>query len=129
DVDFCQNRRGEVIDYVTRKYGEENVGQIITFGQLSAKSAIKDVGRVLGLSFAECNELTKNIPHLIDGKPPTIRRAIELVPKLAEKIQTDERIREVMQIAEALEGLNRQAGMHAAGVVIADKPLWEYVPL
>ena len=129
DVDFCQNRRGEVIDYVTRKYGEENVGQIITFGQLSAKSAIKDVGRVLGLSFGECNELTKNIPNLVDGHPPTIEKAIELDPKLQERIDSDPRIAEVFRIAKALQGLNRQAGMHAAGVVIADKPLWEYVPL
>ncbi len=129
DVDFCQNRRGEVIDYVTQKYGENNVGQIITFGQLSAKSALKDVGRVLGLSFGECNELTKNIPNLIDGKPPTIEKAIELDPKLQEKIDADERVAEVFRIAKALQGLNRQAGMHAAGVVIGDKPLWEYVPL
>ncbi|HWV37508.1 MAG TPA: DNA polymerase III subunit alpha [Vulgatibacter sp.] len=129
DVDFCQTRRGQVIDYVTRKYGEHNVGQIITFGQLSAKSAIKDVGRVLGLTFGECNELTKNIPNLVDGKPPTIEKALEADPALQARVDSDPRITEVFRIAKALQGLNRQAGMHAAGVVIADKPLWEYVPL
>jgi len=129
DVDFCQTRRGKVIDYVTQKYGEDNVGQIITFGALSAKSAIKDVGRVMGLTFSECNELTKNIPNLIDGKPPTIEKALEADPALQAKVATDSRIEEVFRISKALQGLNRQAGMHAAGVVIADKPLWEYVPL
>lgn len=129
DVDFCQTGREKVIDYVTQKYGEKNVGQIITFGQLSAKSAIKDVARVLGLSFSESNELTKNIPNLIDGKPATITKALEIDPRLRERMDNDPRIREVIEIAQALEGLNRQAGMHAAGVVIADKPLWEYVPL
>ncbi len=129
DVDFCQNRRGEVIDYVTGKYGKHNVGQIITFGQLSAKSAIKDVGRVLGMSFGECNELTKNIPNLIDGHAPTIEKALEVDPKLKEKVDGDARVEKVVRIAQALEGLNRQAGMHAAGVVISDKPLWEYVPV
>jgi len=129
DVDFCQTRREKVIDYVTRKYGELNVGQIITFGQLSAKSAIKDVARVLGLSFSESNELTKNIPNLIDGKPATIEKALEIDPRLRERVESDPKIREVVEIARALEGLNRQAGMHAAGVVIADKPLWEYVPV
>ncbi len=129
DVDFCQARRGEVITYVTDKYGRNNVGQIITFGQLSAKSAIKDVGRVMGLSFAESNELTKEIPNLIDGHAPTIEKSLEIAPKLKEKIDADPKIAKLVKIAQALEGLNRQAGMHAAGVVISDKPLWEYVPV
>src|SRR5690606_27379418 len=90
---------------------------------------IKDVARVLGIPFAESNELTKNIPNLIDGKPATIAKALEIDPRLKERAENDPRIGEVIRIAQALEGLNRQAGMHAAGVVIADKPLWEYVPV
>src|SRR5207248_1960112 len=78
DVDFCQDRRGEVIDYVTQKYGRDNVAQIITYGALSAKSAIKDVARVMGVPFAEVNELTRNIPNLIEGHPATIAKALEV---------------------------------------------------
>ncbi len=130
DIDFCQDRRGEVIDYVGRKYGANQVGQIVTYSQLSAKSVIKDVGRVLELPFAEVNEITKLIPNgLVEGKKVTIDKALELEPKLRE-IQTQKPIyAEVIKVARALEGLNRQTGMHAAGVVIGDKPLWEYVPL
>ncbi len=129
DIDFCQDRRGEVIQYVTQKYGAENVGQIVTYSQLSAKSVIKDVGRALELPFAEVNELTKLIPGLIDGKKVTIDQALELEPKLR-TIQEEKPVyKEVISIARALEGLNRQTGIHAAGVVIGDKPLWDYVPV
>jgi DNA polymerase-3 subunit alpha len=129
DIDFCQDRRGEVIDYVTQKYGDKNVGQIVTYSQLSAKSVIKDVGRVRELPFAEVNELTKLIPSLIDGKKVTIDQALELEPKLR-AIQEEKQVyKEVIDIARALEGLNRQTGMHAAGIVIGDKPLWDYVPV
>src|SRR5947209_5584091 len=129
DVDFCQDRRGEVINYVTEKYGKENVAQIITYGALSAKSAIKDVARVMGLPFAEVNELTRNIPPLIDGHPPTIEKALQHEPKL-QAIQEQKPIfKTIIEFARALEGLTRSTGMHAAGVVIGEKPLWEYVPL
>jgi DNA polymerase-3 subunit alpha len=111
DVDFCQTNRYKVIDYVTKKYGENNVGQIATFGQLSAKSAIKDVGKVLGLTFGETNELTKNIPNLIDGHAPTVAKALDADPKLKERVETDPRVAEVVGIAQKLEGLNRQTAL------------------
>ena len=129
DVDFCQDRRGEVIDYVTQKYGRDNVAQIITYGALSAKSAIKDVARVMGLPFAEVNELTRNIPTLIDGHPPTIAKALEVEPKLTQIQEAKPIFKTIIQYARALEGLTRSTGIHAAGVVIGDMPLWEYVPL
>src|SRR5256886_17208839 len=87
-VEFCRDRRAEVIEYVTQKYGKENVAQIITYGALSAKSAIKDVARVMGVPFAEVNELTRNIPNLIEGHPATIEKALEVEPKLTQ-IQED----------------------------------------
>jgi DNA polymerase-3 subunit alpha len=129
DVDFCQDRRGEVIDYVTQKYGQDHVAQIITYGALSAKSAIKDVARVMGLPFAEVNELTRNIPNLIDGEPATIEKALAVEPKLTEIQEQKPIFKEVIEYARALEGLNRSTGMHAAGIVIGEEPLWEYVPL
>jgi DNA polymerase III subunit alpha len=129
DIDFCQERRGEVLKYVAQKYGASNVGQIVTYSQLSAKSVIKDVGRVMNLPFAEVNALTKLIPGLIDGKKVSIDQALELEPKLR-AIQKEKPVyADVINIARALEGLNRQTGMHAAGIVIGDKPLWEYVPV
>ncbi|MBI3178162.1 MAG: DNA polymerase III subunit alpha, partial [Deltaproteobacteria bacterium] len=129
DIDFCQERRGEVIAYVTERYGRDNVGQIVTYSQLSAKSAIKDVGRVLEIPFAEVNELTKLIPNLVDGKKVTIDQALELEPKLRDIQEQKPVYKEVIRIARALEGLNRQTGIHAAGIVIGDKPVWEYVPI
>jgi DNA polymerase-3 subunit alpha len=129
DVDFCQDRRGEVIEYVTQKYGRDNVAQIITYGALSAKSAIKDVARVMGLPFAEVNELTRNIPNLIDGHPATIEKALEVEPKLTAIQESKPIFKTIIEYARALEGLTRSTGMHAAGVVIGEKPLWEYVPL
>ena len=129
DVDFCQDRRGEVIDYVSDKYGRDNVAQIITYGALSAKSAIKDVARVMGLPFAEVNELTRNIPNLIDGHPATIAKALEVEPKLTAIQESKPIFKTIIEYARALEGLTRSTGMHAAGVVIGEKPLWEYVPL
>ncbi len=129
DIDFCQDRRGEVIDYVSDKYGEDKVGQIVTYSQMSAKGGIKDVGRVMGLPFAEVNELTKLIPNLLNGKKVSIDKALEVEPKLTE-IQKEKPIyRDVIDIARALEGLNRQTGMHAAGIVIGDRPLYDFVPM
>jgi DNA polymerase-3 subunit alpha len=129
DVDFCQDRRGEVLDYVAQKYGPQNVGQIVTYSQLSAKSVIKDVGRVMELPFAEVNELTKLIPGLVNGKKVSIDQALELEPKLREVQKEKPIYAQVINVARALEGLNRQTGMHAAGIVIGDKPLWDYVPV
>ena len=129
DIDFCQDRRGEVISYVTEKYGKENVAQIITYGALSAKSAIKDVARVMGVPFAEVNELTRNIPTLIEGHPATIEKALEVEPKLTQIQDQKPVFKAIIEYARALEGLTRSTGMHAAGVVIGEKPLWEYVPL
>jgi len=126
DVDFCQDRRGEVIEYVSRKYGEGNVAQIITFGKLQTKAAIKDVGRVLGLSFAESDQLTKLVP---DELGISLTDAIEKEPRIREKMETEPRLNKVMQYALSLEGLYRNAGMHAAGVIITEEPVVSYCPL
>ncbi|NOZ01541.1 MAG: DNA polymerase III subunit alpha, partial [Deltaproteobacteria bacterium] len=129
DIDFCQNRRDEVIDYVGRKYGHEYVGQIITYSQLKAKAAIRDVARVIGLSFSEGDRVAKLIP--IHPKM-TLEKALKQEPKLEEMIngpEADPRLQELWRIAEKLEGLSRQPGKHAAGVVIADRPISEYAPL
>ncbi|NMB76315.1 MAG: DNA polymerase III subunit alpha [Myxococcales bacterium] len=126
DVDFCQDRRGEVIQYVIEKYGRDRVGQIVTFGQLKPRSAIKDVGRVLGLSFGETDRISKLVPP---GPKVTLDSALAEEPRL-QAIQDEKPVyREVIQVARSLEGLNRQSGIHAAGVVIAQKPLWEHVPV
>ncbi len=126
DVDFCQDRRGEVIDYVSRRYGSQNVCQIITFGKLQARAVIKDVGRVLGLSFAETDQLTKLLPDELDI---TIEKALVAEPRLRERIEADPKIAQVMRYAKSLEGLYRNAGIHAAGVIITEKPLVNYCPL
>ena len=144
DVDFCQNRRDEVIRYVADKYGKDNVGQIITFGSLKARSVIRDVVRVMGLPFAEGDRIAKLVPEPVQGKTPPLKECIEREPRLGQlwndpqvvqsfvdgsgqqqKITT----RDILDIAMSLEGLNRQAGLHAAGVVIAERPLWEHVPV
>jgi DNA polymerase-3 subunit alpha len=129
DMDFCMNRRDEVIRYVKEKYGDNNVGQIVTFSQLLAKSVIKDVCRVLGLPFDQINRLTRNIPGQINQKPVTVDKAIEIEPRLKQLAEENAAFAEVIEIARTLEGLNRQTGMHAAGVVIAEKPLWDLVPV
>jgi DNA polymerase III subunit alpha len=137
DIDFCQERRDEVIDYVAGKYGENNVGQIITFGSLKAKSVLRDVARVFGLPFSEGDRIAKLVPEILNI---TLKEAIEKEPRLKEMIDAPTVLgtledgrqvtsRELLEIALALEGLHRQAGMHAAGVVIADQPLWNYVPI
>ncbi len=126
DVDFCQDRRGEVIDYVSKKYGLENVCQIITFGKLQARAVLKDVGRVLGLTFAETDQLTKLMP---DELHITIDAALEKEPRLREKMEQEPKLAKVIEYARALEGLYRNAGMHAAGVIITERPVVEYCPL
>jgi len=129
DVDFMQERRGEVIDYVAQRYGRERVGQIATYAQLNPKSAIKDVARTLGVPFSEINELTKPMPVILDGKKPDMDTSLEYAPKLKELSETDPKYKQILSVARTLEGLFRQAGMHAGGVVIGEKPLVEYVPL
>jgi len=149
DVDFCQNRRDEVIGYVREKYGTDNVGQIITFGSLKARSVIRDVVRVMGLPFAEGDRIAKLVPDPVQGKTPPLKELVfgsekaQPEPRLEELykkpsvisqwvdtngVQQTITTKDLLDICMALEGLNRQAGLHAAGVVIADKPLWEYVP-
>jgi DNA polymerase-3 subunit alpha len=126
DVDFCMNRRGEVIDYVTRKYGREQVAQIITFGTMAAKAAIKDVGRVLDMPYAEVDRIAKMIPG-IPGM--TIDKAMADSSQLAEVYSREPQIKELIDTAKKLEGMVRNAGVHAAGVVISPVPLDELVPL
>jgi DNA polymerase-3 subunit alpha len=126
DVDFCQDRRGEVIDYVSRKYGRDNVCQIITFGKLQAKAAVKDVCRVLGLSFADSDILTKLIGDEIGIE---LKDAYERDERLRERVEQDPKLGKVWEYALALEGLYRSAGMHAAGVIITEEPVVNYCPL
>jgi DNA polymerase-3 subunit alpha len=126
DVDFCMNRRGEVIKYVTEKYGREQVAQIITFNTLGARAAIKDVGRVLEMSFADVDKLTKLVPTV-----PNIglQEAFDQEPGFADLRRKDPKVDDVCNVALRLEGLSRNCGMHAAGVVISPQPLKELVPL
>ncbi|MFN2387223.1 MAG: DNA polymerase III subunit alpha, partial [Thermoanaerobaculia bacterium] len=126
DIDFCQARRGEVIEYVTRKYGRENVAQIVTFSQLKPKLAVRDVARVLSLPVALGDRIAKLVP---DGPDVNFEKALRESPSLKELLDTDESAAKVVRIAERLEGLSRHAGMHAAGVVIAPRPITEYLPL
>src|SRR5215475_2804138 len=126
DIDFCQARRGEVIEYVTKRYGRENVAQIVTFSQLKPKLAVRDVARVLSLPVALGDRIAKLVP---DGPDVTFKKAMEESPLLREAIDTDPSVKKIVKIAERLEGLSRHAGMHAAGVVIAPKPIIEYLPL
>jgi DNA polymerase-3 subunit alpha len=128
DVDFCMNRRGEVIKYVQEKYGRDNVGQIATFHQLKARGVIRDIARAMEIPFGEADKLAKLVPEPVAGKSPPVREAIEQTPELKQLYNESPLHRELLDLAAALEGLNRNAGMHAAGVVIAEKPLWEYVP-
>ncbi len=126
DIDFCERRRGEVIEYVTRKYGRENVAQIITFGTMKAKAVVRDVGRVLDIPYADVDKVAKLIPTTLDIKLDT---AIQEIPALKDLEEKDPRVRELLGIARRLEGMTRHASVHAAGVVIAPRPLTEFVPL
>ncbi|MDQ6760950.1 MAG: DNA polymerase III subunit alpha, partial [Acidobacteriota bacterium] len=126
DIDFHTRRRGEVIQYVTEKYGREQVAQIITFGTLAARSAIKDVGRALDISYADIERLTKLIPTTLNIK---LKDAIKQEPAIAEAAKKDPRMAEVLEVAQKLEGMARNCSMHAAGVVISPVPLKELVPL
>ena len=126
DIDFCMNRRGEVIDYVTRKYGRENVAQIITFGTMAAKAAIKDVGRAMDMPYADVDRIAKMVPTTLNIK---LHDAIQESPALKQAYEGDAQIRTLLDTALKLEGLVRNAGVHAAGVVISPRPLNELVPL
>ena len=126
DIDFCKERRGDVIRYVKEKYGEDSVAQIGTFGTLAARAAIKDVGRALGIPLARVNQITGMVP---DELGISLGKAIEKSAELAETYKNDSEIRELLDLAQKIEGLARNVGTHAAAVVIGDKPLTEYVPL
>jgi len=125
DIDFCDTRRGEVIDYVRRRYGEDHVAQIVTFGTLAARAAVRDVGRALGMPYGTVDEIAKMIPQDLHI---TLDRALEQ-KELKEKYDGDTQIRTLIDLARALEGMPRHASTHAAGVVITDRPVMEYVPL
>ena len=126
DIDFCYERRQEVIDYVIEKYGEDKVSQIITFGTMKAKAAVRDVGRALNVSYPETDAIAKAIPF--DLKM-TIDKALAMNPELKASYERDEKVRQVLDMAKALEGMPRHASTHAAGVVISKKSIDEYVPL
>ena len=126
DVDFCYERRQEVIDYVARRYGADHVSQIITFGTMSARAVVRDVGRVLGYPYAEVDAVSKSIPFELNM---TLSRALDISPELKKNYQEDARVKRLIDTSRALEGLPRHASTHAAGVLITDKPVTDYVPL
>ena len=126
DIDFCEARRGEVIDYVTERYGRDNVAQIITFGTMKARAVTRDVGRVLDVPYADVDRIAKMIPATLDA---TLEKALDEVPQLREAAEADPRIGRLLDVAKRLEGVSRHASTHAAGVVIAPKPLTEFLPL
>jgi DNA polymerase-3 subunit alpha len=126
DIDFDYERRGEVIDYVARRYGADHVAQIITFGTMGAKSVVRDVGRVMGISYQETDRVAKMIPFALDM---TLDKALELSAELKEATENDETVRQLIDTARKIEGMPRHASTHAAGVLIASKPVREYVPL
>ncbi|MDP9292304.1 MAG: DNA polymerase III subunit alpha, partial [Verrucomicrobiota bacterium] len=142
DVDFCQNRRGEVIEYVRQKYGERAVSQIVTFNKLGAKSVVRDVGRVLGWSYGDADRIAKMIPNELNitlngsetlnketGEVKHVPGAIDKNPDLKKAVETEPATRQLWEFAGTLEGLSRSTGMHAAGIVISDRDLSDYVPL
>ncbi len=128
DVDFCQDRRDEVIRYVQEKYGQDRVAQIITFGKLQARAVLRDVGRVLQMPYGHVDKLCKMVPNN-PANPVTLQQAIDGEPQLQAQIESDETVKDLTEIALQLEGLYRHASTHAAGVVIGDRPLQELIPL
>ena len=126
DIDFCEARRGEVLEYVRQKYGERRVAQIITFGKLKAKSVVRDVGRVMGLSYGDCDRIAKMIPPDVGM---TLQKALEINPELKGAYQNESTVRRVIDYGFTLEGISRNASTHAAGVVIGAEPLTNIVPL
>jgi DNA polymerase-3 subunit alpha len=128
DIDFCQERRDEVIAYVRREYGDDRVAQIITFGKLQARAAVRDVGRVLGMPYGQVNRVAELIPNN-PAKPVTLKEAVAGERRLAELRDSDESVRRLLEIAMQIEGLYRHASTHAAGVVIGDRTLTDLVPM
>ncbi|MBR1710666.1 MAG: DNA polymerase III subunit alpha [Clostridia bacterium] len=126
DVDFCYERRQEVIDYVARKYGSDHVSQIITFGTMAARAVVRDVGRVLGYPFAEVNNISKLIPYELGM---TLEHALKISPELSKLYKEDPKITKLIDMSLRLEGLPRHTSTHAAGVLITDRPLTDYIPL
>ena len=126
DVDFCMDRRLEVLDYVSEKYGKQKVGQIITFGSMKARAVVRDVGRVLGIPYNEVDQIAKLVP---DELKMTIDKALKMEPRLTDRMDEDPNVKRLIEIARSLEGLPRHASTHAAGVVIGDVPLSDIVPL
>jgi DNA polymerase-3 subunit alpha len=126
DVDFCQEHRGRVIEYVTKKYGQQSVSQIITYGKLQARAAIRDVGRVMGMTFAEVDVVAKLIPEKLGI---TLKEAVETEPRMRDLMDQDSKIASLMDLAQKIEGLVRHAGIHAAGVIIADGNIMDHAPL
>jgi DNA polymerase-3 subunit alpha len=128
DIDFCQDRRDEVIEYVRNKYGRDRVAQIITFGKLQARAVLRDVGRVLQMPYGQVDRIAKLVPYN-PAHPVTLQQAIDGEPQLQEMRRTDENVAQLLDIALKLEGLYRHASTHAAGVVIGDRPLEQMIPL
>jgi DNA polymerase-3 subunit alpha len=126
DVDFCERRRGEVIEYVTRRYGRENVSQIITFGTMKAKAVVRDVGRAMDMPYADVDRIAKQIPPALDM---TLDKAVAENPVLRQMQEQDPRVKDLLSMGKRLEGMSRNAGVHAAGVVIAPGPITDYAPL
>ena len=126
DIDFCIRRRQDVIDYVSRKYGEDHVAQIVTFGTMKAKAAIRDVGRVLNLPYAEVDNIAKQVPFSLDM---TLDKALQLSKPFKDMYDESDTVRKLVDTARKLEGMPRNSSTHAAGVVITKKPVYEYVPL
>ena len=129
DVDFCQENRSKTIEYVQNKYGFDHVAQIITYGKLQAKNVIRDVARVMKMPYAQADRLSKMVPPPVQGKNVSLKQALEMVPELEQMRSSDPQINKLFDICMKLEGLYRQSGVHAAGVVIGDRPLDELVPL
>ena len=129
DVDFCVNRRGEVIDYVNRLYGHDHVAQIVTFGTMAARGAVRDVARALSMSYAEADAVAKLIPNGPGALNVTLDEALQLSKPLRDMQEADPAVRRLLDTAKALEGMPRHASTHAAGVVITEKPVYDYVPL
>ncbi|MBI4972097.1 MAG: DNA polymerase III subunit alpha [Candidatus Omnitrophica bacterium] len=126
DIDFCYERRDEVIDYVKKKYGAENVAQIITFGTMAARGVLRDVGRIMGLPYPDVDKIAKMIPMELEM---TLDKALKVEPKFKELMKSDVKMQELIEISKLLEGTPRHASTHAAGIVISDLPLSEYLPL
>ena len=129
DVDFCQENRGKTIEYVQKKYGYDHVAQIITYGKLQSKAVIRDVARVLQMPYSQADRISKMIPPGVQGKNPTLQESLDQVPELEEMRVNDPQVNKLFDIAMKLEGLYRHSGVHAAGVVIGDRPLEELTPL